>query len=154
MMKKLRCVKVGSTYLKIVSKVTQGNEYGFWTEVLEYLRNITKQPGHRTYDMVNEKWKTVRPNVARFCGVYVNGMRRAQSSGAKDEDYFNKVLFDYEAEFEVPFTLLHCINLNVNAGDDDEDEVQVLPRPIDRDKAKGLKKKKVAGSSGLSASNE
>ncbi|GJT06537.1 hypothetical protein Tco_0840999 [Tanacetum coccineum] len=44
------------------------------------------------------------------------------------------------------------INLNVNAGDDDEDEVQVLPRPIDRDKAKGLKKKKVAGSSGLSAS--
>nr|GEW63181.1 hypothetical protein [Tanacetum cinerariifolium] len=110
--KKLHCVKVGFTYLKIVPK----------------------------------------------------------SSGAGDEDYFNKELIDYEAELGVPFTLRHCcevlrhsskwrdqkvskfstkkaskrsktpgsssfntkggdasINLNVDARDDDEDDVQVLP---------------------------
>ncbi|GJZ52651.1 hypothetical protein Tco_0607166 [Tanacetum coccineum] len=128
----------------------------------EYLHNKTKQPSRRTYDMVNGKWKMVRPNVAQFCGVHAKVMRRAQSSGARDEDYFNKALFYYEVEFGVPFTLRHCcslntkfgdasINLNVSARDDDEDNVQVPPRPIDRDKAKGLKKK-VAGSSGSSAS--
>jgi hypothetical protein len=26
----------------------------------------------QTYDMINEKWKTVRPRVVAFCGVYNN----------------------------------------------------------------------------------
>ncbi|GKB40416.1 hypothetical protein Tco_0885358 [Tanacetum coccineum] len=82
--------------------------YGFWTEVLAYLCNKTKQPGRRTYDVVNGKWKTVRPSVARFCGVHANVLRRAHDSGAGDEDYFNKALLDYEAEFGVQFTLCYC----------------------------------------------
>ncbi|GJU27873.1 retrotransposon protein, putative, ty1-copia subclass [Tanacetum coccineum] len=95
-------------------------------------------------------------------------MRKAHASGAGDEDYFAMILLDYEAEYEVPFTLRHCwkvlrkslilmgsevpnINLNVDVGDDEEDEVEELARPMGRDKAKGLKKKGV-GSSGSSSS--
>nr|GEZ00740.1 hypothetical protein [Tanacetum cinerariifolium] len=45
---------------------------GFWSEVLDYLGKKTNQPGRQTYDMVNRKWKTVFPNVARFCEVHAN----------------------------------------------------------------------------------
>nr|GEU33384.1 hypothetical protein [Tanacetum cinerariifolium] len=81
------------------------NTDGFWTEVLDYLGKKTKQLGRRMYNMVNRKWNMVRPNVARFCGVYANVLHRAQDSGAGEEEYFNKAILDYEAEFEVPFTL-------------------------------------------------
>ncbi|GKC02437.1 glutathione S-transferase T3-like protein [Tanacetum coccineum] len=80
---------------------------GFWTEVKDYVHKKTNSD-KRTYDMVCGKWKTVRPNVARFCGVHDNVARMAQESGAGDEDYFNKALLDYEAEFGLPFTLRHC----------------------------------------------
>ncbi|GKE94366.1 hypothetical protein Tco_1579221, partial [Tanacetum coccineum] len=93
----------------------------------------------------------------------------AHDSRAGDENYFNKVLLDYEAKFGVQFTLRHywernktsgsssfniesedtSFNLNVDAGDEDENEVQEVPRPMGRDKAKGSKKKGV-GSSGSS----
>ncbi|GKB26762.1 hypothetical protein Tco_0866163 [Tanacetum coccineum] len=59
---------------------------GFWCEVLEYMES-KKKVGCRTYDMVVERWKTVRPAVVRFCGVYGNIMRMAQESGAGYEDY-------------------------------------------------------------------
>ncbi|GJR32799.1 hypothetical protein Tco_1109031 [Tanacetum coccineum] len=62
----------------------------------------------RTPDMVNGKWKTVRPNMVRFCRVYNNVMRSLQESGVGDEDYYNRALLDYEAETEVPFKLRHC----------------------------------------------
>ncbi|GJZ89140.1 retrotransposon protein, putative, ty1-copia subclass [Tanacetum coccineum] len=89
-------------------------------------------------------------------------MRRAQESGAEDDDYYARALFDYEAEHRIPFTLRHyweilkefgdtSINLNVDVGDDEEDEVQELRRPIGRNKAKVLKKKGPR-SSGLSSS--
>nr|GEV21013.1 hypothetical protein [Tanacetum cinerariifolium] len=91
------------------------------------MNSKTKQRGRQTYDTVNEKWRNVRPNVARFCGVHANVMRRAHVSGARDEDYFAMTLLDYQAEF----------------GE--------LQRPIGRDKAKGSKKKRV-GSLGLSSS--
>ncbi|GKD28766.1 zinc finger BED domain-containing protein RICESLEEPER 2-like protein [Tanacetum coccineum] len=71
------------------------------------MESKTKAPGRRTYDMVNRKWKTVRLNVARFCGVHTNVMRKAHVSGARDEDYFATTVLDYEAEFGVPFTLRH-----------------------------------------------
>ncbi|GKA01751.1 hypothetical protein Tco_0674416 [Tanacetum coccineum] len=32
-------------------------------------------------------------------------MRKEPMSGAEDEDYFAKALLNYEAEYEVPFTL-------------------------------------------------
>ncbi|GJS55910.1 zinc finger BED domain-containing protein RICESLEEPER 2-like protein [Tanacetum coccineum] len=55
---------------------------GFWTEVLDYLGKKTKQ-----LSVEHTIW--------------------AQDSRAGDEDYFNKVLLDYEAEFGVQFTLRH-----------------------------------------------
>nr|GEU89813.1 hypothetical protein [Tanacetum cinerariifolium] len=63
---------------------------------------------HQTYDTVNGKWKTMRQYMDRFFGVHANVMRMALISGAKDENYFTKALFDYEAEYRVPFTLNHC----------------------------------------------
>ncbi|GKD72368.1 putative reverse transcriptase domain-containing protein [Tanacetum coccineum] len=67
-----------------------------------------KQCGRRTYDMVNEKWKTVCPTVVRFCGVYDNVMRRLREIGASDEDYYARALVDYEAEIGTTFKLHHC----------------------------------------------
>ncbi|GKB17315.1 hypothetical protein Tco_0851238 [Tanacetum coccineum] len=132
------------------------------------MESKTKTPAHRTYNMVNEKWKTMRPNGDRFCGVHANVMRRAQISGARGGDYFVKALLNYDAEYGVPFTQKNAkrykrpgsssfntesgdarINLNVDVGDDNEDEVQAVERPMGMDKAKGLKKKgaRVSGSS-------
>ncbi|GKF59709.1 RNA-directed DNA polymerase, eukaryota, partial [Tanacetum coccineum] len=64
---------------------------------------ITKR---RTYDMVNGKWKTVRPKVASFCGVYANTIL-TYTSGAGDADYLQRALTDYHVEYRVLFTLLH-----------------------------------------------
>nr|GEV80878.1 hypothetical protein [Tanacetum cinerariifolium] len=100
-------------------------------------------PGRRRYDMINGKWKTVRPNVARICRMYANVMHKARDSGAGDEDYLNRVLIDYETRHGMQFALCHCwetsgsssfntesedvsINLNVDVGDDEEDEVNGL----------------------------
>ncbi|GKD95723.1 hypothetical protein Tco_1379620 [Tanacetum coccineum] len=52
-------------------------------------------------------------NVRRESGfwnkvyVHANVMRKEPMSGAEDEDYFAKALLNYEAEYEVPFTLCH-----------------------------------------------
>ncbi|GJY74234.1 RNA-directed DNA polymerase, eukaryota, reverse transcriptase zinc-binding domain protein [Tanacetum coccineum] len=75
---------------------------------VKYMESKTKQYGRRTYDMVNGKWKTVRPAVVRFCGVYGNVMRRLQESGASDADYYARALMDYEAESGTTFKLRHC----------------------------------------------
>ncbi|GKF33913.1 RNA-directed DNA polymerase, eukaryota, partial [Tanacetum coccineum] len=61
----------------------------------------------RTYDMVNGKWKTVRPKVCTFCGVYGNVIL-TYTSGASDTNYLQRALIDYQAEYGVPFTLLYC----------------------------------------------
>nr|GEW33105.1 hypothetical protein [Tanacetum cinerariifolium] len=81
---------------------------GFWIEVLQYMQRKTKQYGRRTYDMMNEKWKTVRPAVVRFCGVYGNVMRRLQESGASNEYYYARAVVDYEAETVTTFKLRNC----------------------------------------------
>ncbi|GJY92847.1 hypothetical protein Tco_0508629 [Tanacetum coccineum] len=87
----------------------------------------TKLEGRRTYDMVVGKWKTVRPAVVRFCGVYSNVMRMARESGAGDEDYVQKAMIHYQAETELPFKFRHywdsgdaSINLNNTVAGDDE----------------------------------
>ncbi|GJR21331.1 hypothetical protein Tco_0969858 [Tanacetum coccineum] len=143
-----------------------GALYGPMRKKLRCVKGKRKAPGHRTYDMVNAKWQTVRWNMARFRGVHANVMLRAHANGAGDEDCFTTALLDFEAEFEKKdakrsntsgFSSFYTksgdasINLNVNAGDDDEDEVHELQRPISRDKAKGSKKKGT-GSSGTSSS--
>ncbi|GJY46643.1 hypothetical protein Tco_0435706 [Tanacetum coccineum] len=72
-----------------------GRENGFWNEILPYPKRKTKAIGRRTYDMVNKKWKTVCSNMARFCGVHANVMRRAPKRRGGDGDYFAKALLDY-----------------------------------------------------------
>ncbi|GJV28486.1 uncharacterized mitochondrial protein-like protein [Tanacetum coccineum] len=144
---------------------------GFWSEVLQYMESKTKMYDRRTYDMVNAKWKTMRPNVVRFCEVHGNVMRRLQESGAGDKDYYNRALLDYKAKtrvsegsgkrykksgsssFNTEFGKT-SINLNVDVGDDEEDEVHKIQRPIGRDKAKGSMKKKGQRVSGSSSTND
>nr|GEY12359.1 hypothetical protein [Tanacetum cinerariifolium] len=86
-------------------------DVGFWCAVLQYMESKTKQYGLRTYDIVNEKWKTVRPSVVQFCGVYGNVMRRLQESGASDANYYAGALMDYEAEIGIAFKLRHCLEI-------------------------------------------
>ncbi|GKD53508.1 hypothetical protein Tco_1286895 [Tanacetum coccineum] len=86
----------------------------------------TKQYGRRAYDMVYEKWKTVSPSMVRFCGVYGNVMRRAQESGAEDEDYFERGSKRHKSSGFGSFNTESgeaSINLNTNVDDNDEDEV-------------------------------
>nr|GEW38546.1 hypothetical protein [Tanacetum cinerariifolium] len=89
------------------------------------MESKTKHYGRRTYDMVNIKWKTVRPDMVRFCGVYGNVKHRKAS-----------------------------INLNANVGDDKEDEVQEIRRPMGRDKVKDAAKKKGSRALGSSSMND
>ncbi|GJS66081.1 hypothetical protein Tco_0680645 [Tanacetum coccineum] len=100
-----------------------------------------KVTGRRTYDSLNGKWKTMRPKVAQFCRVYNNVVKRAMS-GAVDEDYTHKALFEYQGEYEVPFTLLHVGWKPQGRGG------AKVQRPMGRDKAK----KKPTTSSASSAS--
>ncbi|GKB46177.1 hypothetical protein Tco_0896930 [Tanacetum coccineum] len=94
------------------------------------MESKTKIPDCRTYDMVNGKWKTMRPNGARFCGVHVNVMRRAQMSGARGEDYFKeKNAKRYKTSGSSSFNIEYVdasINLNVDVGDDEKDEMNAV----------------------------
>nr|GFB63352.1 hypothetical protein [Tanacetum cinerariifolium] len=80
---------------------------GFWIDILKYMYDTCPITQRRAYDMVNEKWKTVRPKVCTFCGVYANAVQM-YTSGAIDIDYLQRALIDYQAGYGVPFTLLHC----------------------------------------------
>ncbi|GJW34674.1 RNA-directed DNA polymerase, eukaryota [Tanacetum coccineum] len=147
---------------------------GFWVDILKYMHETCLITKRQTYDMVNEKWKIVRPKVASFCGVYANTIL-TYTSGAGDADYLQRAVTDYHVEYRVPFTLLHCrevlkecdkwnsgevplfmqekgINLNTSVGDEEEEEVDEVrrPRPMGRDQAK---RKMKAGSVGSSASS-
>ena len=82
-------------------------ENGFQNDIVVYIESKTKSDC-RTYDMVCGKWKTVRPTVARFYGVFNNVKRMNPMSGVGDEDYYNTTTLNYEAEYEVKFTLRHC----------------------------------------------
>nr|GEV06322.1 hypothetical protein [Tanacetum cinerariifolium] len=123
---------------------------GFGTKVLAYLRNKTKQPGRQTYDMVNEKWKTVLPNMDRFYGVHANVLRggRIVEPEMKTTSIRHFLTMKLNLEYTLHFVIVESFNLNV-----DEmrmkNEAYEVPRPIGRDKAKGSKKKGV-GSSGSS----
>ncbi|GKD74882.1 ABC transporter I family member 11, chloroplastic [Tanacetum coccineum] len=59
------------------------------------------------YDMVNGKWKIVRAKVAQFCGVYDHDIQMSVS-GFGDGDYTQQVITEYQVEYGVPFTLVHC----------------------------------------------
>nr|GEW88593.1 hypothetical protein [Tanacetum cinerariifolium] len=53
---------------------------------VKYMESKKKQYGRRTSNMVNEKWKTVRPAVVQFCRVYGNIMRRIFLLEDMDQD--------------------------------------------------------------------
>ncbi|GJV65113.1 hypothetical protein Tco_1475941 [Tanacetum coccineum] len=93
----------------------------------------TKTPGRRMYDMVNGKWKTVRLNVAQFCGVYANVMRRVQESGDGDEGYYARALLDYEDEHGMSFTLCHY---------DEKDKMNAVERLMGRDKKESFEEER------------
>ncbi|GKA54105.1 glutathione S-transferase T3-like protein [Tanacetum coccineum] len=98
-------------WVAIFENIKYGNarkEHGFWCEVLEYIESKTKQYGHRTYDMVCRKWKTVRPTVVRFCEIYGNVMRMSHESGASNEDYINRAMIHYQVETGKTFKHRHC----------------------------------------------
>ncbi|GJR32710.1 putative reverse transcriptase domain-containing protein [Tanacetum coccineum] len=131
--------------------------------------------GKRTYDMVIGKWKTVRPAVVRFCGVYNNIMRMGPESEAGDEDY---ILKDHPKWQEIAIPTFNTgsegsskrhkstssssfnkesgeasINLNTTVGDNDDDDVQEIRRPRGRDKAKAAGKKRGSKSSASASSS-
>ncbi|GJU89050.1 hypothetical protein Tco_1301473 [Tanacetum coccineum] len=98
-------------WLAVSENSKQGNSRkssGFWCEVLSYIESKTGQYGKRTYDMVIGKWKTVRPTVIRFCGVYNNIMRMGPESGAGDEDYVQRAMIHYQIDTGIPFKLRYC----------------------------------------------
>nr|GEX42466.1 reverse transcriptase domain-containing protein [Tanacetum cinerariifolium] len=98
-------------WLAVFENSKDGNakkQAGFWCEVLEYIESKTKQYGRRTYGMVCGKWKTVRPSVIRFYGIYNHVMCTAHESVAGDEDYVLRAMIDYEIETKIPFKLRHC----------------------------------------------
>ena len=76
--------------------------------------------------MVLGKWKTMRPNVARFCGVYNNIMRMQPVSGAGDDDYYNRATLNYEAEYGVKFTQKHCWEVLRNAEKWNDNELKLF----------------------------
>ncbi|GKE60810.1 hypothetical protein Tco_1511177 [Tanacetum coccineum] len=82
-------------------------ERGFWIDILKYMHDTYPITQRQIYDMVNGKWKIVLPKVCTFCGVYANDVQM-YTSGASDTDYLQRALIDYQAEYGVPFTLLHC----------------------------------------------
>ncbi|GJS89590.1 glutathione S-transferase T3-like protein [Tanacetum coccineum] len=82
-------------------------ERRFWIDILKYMHDTCPITQRRTYDMVNGKWKTVRPKICTFCGVYANAVQM-YTSGASDTDYLQRALIYYQAEYGVSFTLLHC----------------------------------------------
>ncbi|GJU17248.1 hypothetical protein Tco_1145214 [Tanacetum coccineum] len=64
-------------------------------------------------------------------------------SGAGDEDFTEKALEEYRAEYGVPFTLLHVWSvlkdykkMEGEAGDEEEEEVREVRRLVGKDKAK------------------
>ncbi|GKC54014.1 hypothetical protein Tco_1076759, partial [Tanacetum coccineum] len=104
-------IALAKGWVAISENIEHGNarkKNGFWCEVLAYIESKTKAYGCRTYDMVCEKWKTVRPTVIRFCGVHDNVMRMAKDSGAGDKDYLQRAMIHYQAETRLPFKFRQC----------------------------------------------
>nr|GEW47212.1 hypothetical protein [Tanacetum cinerariifolium]GEW52604.1 hypothetical protein [Tanacetum cinerariifolium] len=97
-------------WLAVFENSKHGNsrkQCGFWCEVLSYMESKTQKYGRRTYDMVLGKWKTVRPSVVRFCGIYNNIMHMGPESGAGDADYVQREMIHYEIDTGLPFKLRH-----------------------------------------------
>ncbi|GKB60589.1 hypothetical protein Tco_0916775 [Tanacetum coccineum] len=147
MRKKLRCVNVWVHVSENISKDNARKNAGFWTETLQYFESKTKAPIRQMYDMINGKWKTVRPNLARFCRVYINVIRRAQKSGVGDEDYYVLKGSPKWMDIEVPnFASKHQASMRYKTSGSGSFNKE--------DKAKGLKKKGSRSSGSSSSTND
>ncbi|GKD99676.1 hypothetical protein Tco_1387660 [Tanacetum coccineum] len=118
-------------------------ERGFWVDILKYMHETCPITKRQTYNMVNRKWKTVRPKVASFCGVYANTIL-TYTSGAGDADYLQRAMTDYGVEYRVPFTLLHCWEV---LKDCDKLNSREVPLFMQERKKKKNKRYKSSGSS-------
>ncbi|GJT81853.1 hypothetical protein Tco_1056195 [Tanacetum coccineum] len=112
----------------------------------------------RTCDMIDREWKTMRPKVAQFCGVYHNVNRRAKWREVVIPDFEKKQLEKnnkYKSSsfgsFNTTQPLEGSFNLNVEAGEDEKDDVHEVQRPMGMDRAK---KKGVASSTSSTSENE
>ncbi|GJX05356.1 hypothetical protein Tco_0191272 [Tanacetum coccineum] len=134
-------------WLAVSENSKQGNSRkssGFWCEVLSYIESKTRHYGKRTYDMVIGKWKTVRPAVVRFCGVY-NNTHGSEGSSKRHKSTGSSSFNTESGEAS--------INLNTTVGDNDDDDVQEIRRPQGRDKAKAAGKKRGSKSSASASSS-
>ncbi|GJW96030.1 clathrin heavy chain 2-like protein [Tanacetum coccineum] len=82
-------------------------EAEFWIEILDRIHKNCPITRRRTYDMINENYKTMRLKLVAVCGMYHNVTRMAISE-AEDENYTQKALLDFQAKYGVSFTLTHC----------------------------------------------
>nr|GEW24244.1 proline-rich receptor-like protein kinase PERK1 [Tanacetum cinerariifolium] len=141
-------IALANGWLALFENNKDGNakkQAGFWCEVLEYIESKTKQYGRRTYDLVCVKWKTVRPSVIRFYGIYNHVMRMAHEKSGDNKRHKSSGSNSFNTEYGEA-----SINLNTNVGDNDEDEVQEIRRPKGMDKARGAGKNKWSNTSGSS----
>nr|GEY52285.1 hypothetical protein [Tanacetum cinerariifolium] len=103
-------------------------ERGFWIDILKYMHETFLITHRRTYDMVNEKWKTDGMN------------KRYKSSGS--------------SSFNTKDSREGSINLNTTVETEDENEMEEVqevrrPKPMGRDQAK----RKMKGGSASSTSS-
>ncbi|GJZ75395.1 hypothetical protein Tco_0639860 [Tanacetum coccineum] len=76
-------------------------------EMFDELRRLYMESKKKLY-VGEREMEDGAPKRGSVCEVYGNVMRRLQESGARDEDYINTALLDYEAETGVSFKLRHC----------------------------------------------
>nr|GEV90833.1 hypothetical protein [Tanacetum cinerariifolium] len=123
--KKLRCVKVGFSFLKTASMVTRGSKVAFGVRFC------------RTWRAKHNSMVVERPE-----------------SGAGDAYYVQRAMIHYEIDTgdskrhkSIGSSSFNTesgeasINLNTNVDDNDEDEVQEIQRPEGRDKARVVARK-------------
>nr|GEX64697.1 hypothetical protein [Tanacetum cinerariifolium] len=125
-------------------------ERGFLVEVVKHMLGICPIAKLRTYDMVNEKWKTVSRKVASFCG----GVKKCDKWNSEEVLEFLQVRKEKKnkrykssgsSSFNTRESAEGSINLNTTVWDE-KDEVEEVrrSRPIGIDQAK---RKAKAGSS-------
>nr|GEX29959.1 hypothetical protein [Tanacetum cinerariifolium] len=111
-------------------------EMGFWIDILKYMHDTCPITQRRTYDMVNGKWKTVRPKVLLFVNNDELLALRQKRKYGKNKRYKSSG----SSSFITKDSGEGSINLNTLVGSKDENEVEEVeevhrPRPMGRDQA-------------------
>ncbi|GJY80156.1 hypothetical protein Tco_0492907 [Tanacetum coccineum] len=80
------CVRISEDSVGASSR----KEMGFWVAVMKHMHGTCEITKRQTYNMINDKWKTVRPKVATFCGVYDNTLQTYTGGAIKDSPQFSE----------------------------------------------------------------